>query len=227
MKGKISISAIIVAVLSIFLIASPAAAQIADGTYEITYEMKEANSDNTSIADGYFTKPALLTVKNGAQTIRLTLTGSNYIQSLSGPSGPVKVVSEDTANHVRVVEFPVSGDLSRPISMEMHIIVPDLYDQKHTARAVFHVSDLPQANTSAPAAPSDSSDETTSEASSETTTGEKTPGESKESAKTASGEEVENPKTGEDSSILLYGLLMVGSVIALFFIRKLRPARNE
>lgn len=223
MKGKISLSMIIVAVLSIFLIVSPAAAQIADGTYDITYEMKEANSDNTSIADGYFTKPAKLTVKNGVQTIRLTLTGSNYIQSLSGPSGPVKVVSEDTANHVRVVEFSVSGDLSRPINMQMHIIVPDLYDQTHTARAVFNVSGLPQGQAEVPAGTSDSSDETTSDTTAET----KTSGESKETTESAAGEKVENPKTGEDSSILLYGLLMVGSVIALFFIWKLRPARNE
>ena len=131
--------------LATFLVASPVSAQIADGTYKVNYEMKEAGSANTSIADGYFKKPATLTVENGVQYIQLTVTGSNYIKSLSTPAGPVSIVSENQANQTRVVKFKVNGDLSQPLNMGMHIVVPDMYDMTHTARAVFNVNDLPKA----------------------------------------------------------------------------------
>lgn len=117
-------------------------AAISDGTYEIEYEMKEADNENTSIADGFFTKPATLTVEDGIQTIELTVTSSSMIESLEVPSGPVEVISEDESEETRVVRFDVDEDLSLPVDVEMHIIVPDLYDTTHTARAVFEVDEL-------------------------------------------------------------------------------------
>ena len=53
-----------------------------DGTYQINYEVKEDGSNNTSIADGYFKKPAKLTVQNGVQTVQITLTESDMIKSI-------------------------------------------------------------------------------------------------------------------------------------------------
>src|SRR5699024_6485180 len=132
----------IIFTLSIIIPQSIAYAAIKDGTYEINYEMKEAGNDNTSIADGYFTKPATLTVADGVQYIQLTVTSSSMIKSLSAPSGPVEIVSEDEGNETRTVKFRVDGDLSKPVPMDMHIVVPDLYDMEHTARAVFDVSGL-------------------------------------------------------------------------------------
>lgn len=117
-------------------------ADIADGTYEIDYEMIEADNDNTSIADGYFTKPAKLIVENGTKYIQLTVTGADMIKSLSAPSGPVEVISEDESEDTRTVKFRVDEDLTEPVEMEMHVVVPDLYDTTHTARAVFDVDDL-------------------------------------------------------------------------------------
>src|SRR5690625_7106402 len=119
-------------------------AEIADGTHQINYEMKEAGNENTSIADGYFSKPATLTVENGVKHIQLTVTSSSMDKSLSAPSGPVNVVSEDKGNETRTVKFKVD-DLSQPVNMEMHIVVNDLYDMTHTARADFDVSGLPAA----------------------------------------------------------------------------------
>lgn len=172
-----------------------ASAAIADGTYKVNYEMKEANSNNTSIADGYFAKPATLTVKNGVQHIQLTVTSAEMIKSLSAPSGPVSVVSDN--GDTRTVKFQVDGDLSQPVNMKMHIVVPDLYDTNHTARAVFDVSGLKGAAT-------DSSN-------------------SGESA----GKAIDNPPTGDNSSIALYVLLLVGAVAGILVVRKLRPAHNE
>ncbi|MHA6252420.1 NEAT domain-containing protein [Oceanobacillus sp. CAU 1775] len=157
MKSKFSFFIGAALILSVFFTASPVFAKIADGTYDISYEMKEASSNNTSIADGYFTKPAKLIVENGVQTIQIHLTGSNYIKSLSAPSGPVTIISENAANKTRDVRFKVDGDLSKPLSMQMHIVVPadelppNGYDHVFTARAVFNVSGLPQAETKAEA----------------------------------------------------------------------------
>lgn len=213
MKRKFSFIMSLALVLTVFFAASPAFAQIADGTYDVRYEMKEANSNNTSIADGYFTKPAKLTVENGVQYIQIHLTGSNYIKSLSGPNGPVSIISENDANKTRDVKFRVDGDLSKPVTMQMHIVVPadELpphgYDHVFTARAVFDVSGLPQA--SASTGGSTATDSTTNDG-----------------AAAGTGEVVDNPKTGEDSSLMLYALLMVAAAAGLIAIRKLRPARN-
>lgn len=122
------------------------------------------------------------------------------IKSLSAPSGSVDVVSEDEANETRTVKFRVDGDLSQPVSMDMHIEVPDMpempggYKQDHTARAVFDVSGLSKAGAAAE------------------TSGD-------------SGEEVANPPTGDRTPIALYVTLLLSS-IAIFTVYKLRVARN-
>jgi|SRR5690625_1905541 len=175
-------------------------ANFADGTYDVNYEMKEANSDNTSIADGYFGKPAKVTVKDGTYTVQITLSGAEMIESLSAPSGPVNVISD--SGDTRIVSF-TTNTLSEPISMDMHINVPDQpampggYSQDHTARAVFDTSGIPAAGSG---------------------------GESTDEGETPAAED--NPPTGDNSQITLYALLLVGSAGALFIVRKLRPTGN-
>lgn len=136
------ISAFILTVSIVIVPSIVTQAEIAEGTYEINYEMKEASSENTSIADGFFEKPATLTVENDEKHIELMVTSSSMIQSLSTPTGEVDIVEEDEENEERIVKFRVDQDLSEPLEMEMHVIVPDLYDMKHTARAVFDVDEL-------------------------------------------------------------------------------------
>lgn len=182
------------------ILPSSAFAKIADGTYELNYEMKEAYSENTSIADGYFTKPAILTVENGVQYIQITLTGSNYIESLTAPSGPVEIISEDTTNFIRVVKFRVDGDLSQPLEMEMHIVVPDLYDMTHTARALFDVSGLKTEsnNEQSVAPPATSGNNTTQSENNVENHAESTENE-EQSNKEEPQEAVENEETEDDN----------------------------
>lgn len=185
-----------------------ASAAIADGSYQINYEMKEASSDNTSIADGYFTKPATLTVENGAQYIQFTVTSAEMVKSLSAPSGPVTVVSD--SGDTRTVKFRVDGDLSNPVKMSMHVVVPEEalpggYDMNHTTRAVFDVSGLPTAGAG------EATDTNNAESNSETT---------------GAGKAEENPPTGDSSSIALFTLLLAGSGIALIALRKFKSATN-
>src|SRR5690625_1480992 len=163
MKKRFSlVMALTAFIFTISLVVSPVGsvfAAIADGTYQVNYEMKEKSSDSTSIADGYFSSPATLTVKDGVQTIQLTVTGADMIKKLVAPSGPVNVVSE--SGDTRTVSFRVDGDLSQPVSMKMDIVVPDLYDTTHTARAVFDVSGLPAAGAETPAGAEDNNEEST------------------------------------------------------------------
>lgn len=204
MRKRFSILAIVSA-LALVLAFAPvdsAASGFADGTYDVPYEMKEANNDNTSIADGYFQSPAKVTINGGNATVEFTVTSADMVQSISVPGSSVNVVSE--SGDARTYSFQTSAsNLSSPITMDMHIIVPDLpelpggYDREHQARAVFDVSGI----SSGGEAPSN--------------------GEDKDKDKDA-----ENPKTGDDSPIVMYTILLIGAAGAFVLVRKLRPA-NE
>ncbi|GAB3804497.1 NEAT domain-containing protein [Virgibacillus kimchii] len=196
------LAAIITIVLTIFFV-SPVSAQIADGTYEVDYEVKEDGTDNASLSDGYFTKPATLTVENGVQHIQLTVTDTNYIESLTIPGSSIETVNDDQENNIKTIKFIVDGDLSQRVHMDMTINVPEMNMENFqpSAQAVFDVSGLPQADSTPAQDSGDDSDE-------------------------ASGAAVENPPTGDNSSIALYAFLLLGSGIALLVIWKLRPARN-
>jgi len=211
MKKKFSFIVVLTAfIFTLSFIVSPVgsvSAEIADGSYKVNYEMKEASSDNTSISDGYFSKPATLTVKDGVQYIQLTVTSSSMIKSLSAPSGAVDVISE--GDDTRTVKFRVDGDLSQPVTMKMRVEVPDMpampggYKQDHTARVVFDVSGLPEAG-----AKSTTEESAGNEDSSKGTT---TP--------------VDNPPTADETPVALYVTLLLSS-IAIFTVYKLRFAKN-
>lgn len=212
MKKRFSlVMALAAFIFTISLVVSPVGsvfAAIADGTYQVNYEMKEKSSDSTSIADGYFVKPAKLSVENGKNFITVTLTNSDYVRSLNGPNGATKV-SENTANKTVTYKMQV-GDLSQPVSMGMHIVLPEEvfpggYDHEHTARGVFDVSGLPEAGDKAPSDNKNSNN--------------------KETSDNAVATPVENPPTGDDTPIALYVTLLIASV-AIFTVYKFRVARN-
>lgn len=203
---------IVLMIIIVVLPTASASASIADGSYQINYEMKEASSDSTSIADGYFTKPATLTVENGTQFIQLTVTSADMVKSIGAPSGPVTVVSDN--GDTRTVKFQVDGDLSKPVNMSMHVVVPEEaltggYDMTHTTRAVFDVSDLPAVSTGDDATKSSTAND-----------------EVANNEVTETSEAEDNPPTGDSSHIALFALLLVGSAIALFAVRRFSSAHN-
>lgn len=214
MTKRLSIVAVITAlVLSlVFVPVDSASAQYADGTYDVSYEMKEANNNNTSIADGYFQKPAKVTIDGGTATVQITVSSADMVKSLSGPGGSMNVVSE--SGDTRTYNFQMdASDLSSPVSMDMNIVVPDLpelpggYDRDHTARAVFDVSGLKKAGAGGSA--KDDGGEVAGDKDNK-----------------AGDKDADNPKTGDDSPILMYTILLIGAAGALVLVRKLRPA-NE
>ena len=179
-------------------------AQYADGTYTIPYELKEAGSDNTSIADGYFQKPGKLIVENGVNYVELTITNSEWVKSLSGPYGSEQIVSEDKANDKRTVRLQV-GDPSKPVTLNMHVVVPENiagmeYDHEHTVRAVFDVSGVDSAQPTQPT-PSDNGEDGMQQ------------------------DVVENPQTSDDSPIALY-VVMIFASIAVFVLFRFRLAKE-
>lgn len=177
------------------------AATFENGTYSISFELKESGTNNASIADGYFSKPARLVVKDGVNYIQLTTTESDWIKSISGPNGGATVISEQ--GNTRTVQMQV-GDLSSPVNLKMHVVVPKEvagmeYDHHHSVRADFNVAGIPTASTSP------------------------------EIVQTGEGNEVNasitNPKTGDTSSIGLYMSLLLVS-IGLFAFYRTRVAKN-
>lgn len=195
------------------------AADYENGRYSMSFELKEAGNNNTSIADGYFSKPATLVVKNGMNYIQMTTTQSDWIKSMSGPKGNATVISE--SGNSRTVQFEV-GNLSQPVNMKMHVVVPkDVagmdYDHHHSVRAVFDASGVPVASAQATqSAEKVAENVETSKEEAETTV-------SAEGQKTE--QKVDNPKTGDTSPIMLYVALLLGS-IAVFTLYKRRVANN-
>lgn len=174
------------------------AATFADGTYKISFELKESGNNNTSIADGYFSKPATLIVKNGVNYIQLTTTESDWVKSISGPKGSATVISESGKN--RTVQFE-AGDLTGLVNLNMHIVVPEdvagmKYDHHHSVRAAFNTSEVLLAST-------------------EGQQGKTTEGNESKEATT-----VENPETGDTSSIGFYIVLLLASVGGFTLYRK-------
>lgn len=195
------------------------AATYADGTYDISFEMKEAGSDNTSIADGYFTKPAKLVVKNGANYIQLTTNESDWIKSMSGPMGSATDVSE--SGNTRTVQFEV-GDLSNPVNMKMHVVVPEEiagmeYDHNHSVRVVFNADNIPAATNESAEESTEAKDEVEQVTAGADDTAEKNP--------KADDTTEKNPKTGDTTPIGVYVFLLLAS-IAVLVIYETRFAKN-
>lgn len=175
------------------------AATFENGTYQIPFELKESGTNNTSIADGYFSKPATLIVKNGVNYIQLTTTESDWIKSISGPNGGATVISE--SGNTRTVQFE-AGDLSNPVNMKMHVVVPKEiagmeYDHHHSVRAAFNTSGIATASTE----------------------------QAKTTETNGTTDSVANPKTGDSSSMGLYMILLFVSMGA-FALYQTRVAKN-
>jgi len=130
-------------------------AEVADGYYEIDYEVLNADSDVVSVADEYFEKPASLIIEDGKRTIQASINHSQWVVGLQAPDGDdyndVEVLNEDKENDLRIVQFDVEEghDFADPIELKMHIVVDILdeeYDHHYTARFLFDEDSLEEVN---------------------------------------------------------------------------------
>lgn len=117
-----------------------------DGTHPITVKVLNANSDDESIADGFIEDKAELIVKEGKNTVRMTITGSSMLKELTIEGVKAKTVggTEDEEEDSRVVELEVK-DLEKVLDGTTHVVVPGLYDENHNVRFDFDASSVPLA----------------------------------------------------------------------------------
>ncbi|WP_026907396.1 NEAT domain-containing protein [Paucisalibacillus globulus] len=166
-----------------------------DKAYTMNYIVKHATQDQESAANQFFKKPAVLLTKNGVNYLQLTITNWSMVDSLSTAYGEVAVVKVNSDGSA-VVQLRVNGDLADPIKLDMHITVPGMYSMQHSARLFLDVDSKTEISTG-----------------------------SHEIAAASNGNGVVvNPQTGENTNILLYVLLLIGSGIPLAMLVKRRFA---
>ncbi|WP_244310790.1 NEAT domain-containing protein [Paenibacillus ottowii] len=98
-------------------------------------------TNETSRLDSYLTKPAQVTVANGKNVVRLTVKSSNLITAFkveqNGVLQDATVVSTNTANNTRVVEFEVA-DLNAKVNAYAEITIPVIgYTGKYDVQLQF------------------------------------------------------------------------------------------
>ncbi|KAF6615819.1 heme-binding NEAT domain protein [Paenibacillus jamilae] len=127
----------------VFALMAPlsAKAAAADGTYNVDYTVLKDQTNETSRLDSYLTKPAQVTVANGKNVVRLTVKSSNLITAFkveqNGVLQDATVVSTNTANNTRVVEFEVA-DLNVKVNAYAEITIPVIgYTGKYDVQLQF------------------------------------------------------------------------------------------
>ncbi len=202
MKALLSSLVIIVGLLS-FQPALPtdAASTYKDGEYSLPFTVLKGDSDERSMTNDYLVSPAKLIVKDGKNTVQLTLKNSSWWKSFSVSSGGISVISD--SNDTRVVQFNVQ-DLNQLLSGNIHVVVPDIdYDNKYTVRFKFDASGIPSAGETQNNGETGSVDN--GQQNGDTSVGEKTV--------------EENPPTGDRAPVLLLGIILLGS--GVFLVRQL------
>ncbi|MEK4733781.1 NEAT domain-containing protein [Paenibacillus sp. FSL L8-0641] len=128
----------------VFALVAPfsAKAAAADATYNVDYTVLKDQTNETSRLDSYLTKPALVTVANGKNVVRLTVKSSNLITTFkveqNGVLQDATVVSTDTASNTRVVEFEVA-DLNAKVNAYAEITIPVIgYTGKYDVQLQFN-----------------------------------------------------------------------------------------
>ncbi|WP_277376232.1 NEAT domain-containing protein [Paenibacillus polymyxa] len=123
---KAFVALIMTAIVFALMAPLSAKASAADGTYNVDYTVLKDQTNETSRLDSYLTKPAQVTVANGKNVVRLTVKSSNLITAFkveqNGVLQDATVVSTNTANNTRVVEFEVA-DLNAKVNAYAEITI--------------------------------------------------------------------------------------------------------
>lgn len=118
-----------------------------NGVYELPYVVLKDNSEEVSVADTYFKKPATLNVKDGTYTVQATLKNASWWEYFKVAQGDsftdVKVLEMDEDNDSAKIEFNVD-DIDEILHAKVHIIVKGIpgfeYDNKYDIRLKFDTS---------------------------------------------------------------------------------------
>ncbi|AOV06946.1 NEAT domain-containing protein [Sporosarcina ureilytica] len=192
-----------------------------DKAYEIDFVFKHETEDKASAADNFFVKPAILLEKDGERYIQITVTGSEYIESLKNKFGEFVVVKTNADGSV-VYQFKLDGSISDAMLIDMVITVPGFYEsQTHKARLFLDESSMKEIDASQYqlAAASNGNGPTVDGKSGNDIIPPKPElgGSDKNNVKNQEKTvgKVTNPQTGDTTNIMLYVLLLIGSAIPL------------
>lgn len=95
-------------VLLIFLVNwGPNVSYAAEGK-SINFEVLKYNTNDTSMANDYFEKPAKLIEKDGKKVLQITVNHSHWITGMSIDGSKEKIISKDASKDMRTSEFVVN-----------------------------------------------------------------------------------------------------------------------
>ncbi|MDN6260616.1 MAG: NEAT domain-containing protein [Staphylococcus simulans] len=108
----------------------------------LNFKVLKHQTNERSVMDQYMVHPAKVTYHNQQATVQMTLKNAAWWKSFEIFNGetriPVKVVSEDSQQDQRVIEFNMPKD-QKILTSKVHIIVPHLnYDHHYTTEMVFN-----------------------------------------------------------------------------------------
>ncbi|XOQ13245.1 MAG: heme uptake protein IsdC [Shouchella clausii] len=120
-----------------------------DGEYTIPFAAKHATEDRDSTMSRYLVNPAQLSVKDGVQTVALTVKDSHQITALqleeNGTFYDGEVVNEDGEANTRTYAYTVT-DLDKPananVSMRVSMPNGDVYENTQSFRLLFDVEGI-------------------------------------------------------------------------------------
>src|SRR5690625_4082127 len=203
-----------------------------DGEYDLPFEVLHADKDQVSVADEYFEKPAKLIVKDGKFTVETTLKNSSWWQSFQVASNDgfvdVTEISKNNAEDTSVVQFNVQN-LNEILNGKVHIIVTGIpgfeYDNKYDIRFNFDPSDIPLENC-LPGKNGTNDDENTGKQVEDKKDDGNKDGDDLDFDRDADGSLTKsdnqqgkgdniNHKTADTSKVILFVLLLVGSMVPL------------
>jgi len=228
---------------------------VPDKAYKIGFVIKHETEDKPSAADSFFKGPAILLYKNGEKYIQVTVTNSQFIDSLTTKHGDMVLV-KDNGDGSMVVQFKVDGKISDVIDLNMIITVPGVYEgAKHIARLFLDESSMKEidasdyllaasSNGNGPSAEGEpdkdiplpgAKDNTPKTNNNDANNTKNDPtiekpkfgsnGANKSIIETVIAGKEKNPQTGDTTNILLYVLLLIGSAIPLAVMAKRRFAK--
>ncbi len=193
--------------------------------YKVNYRIVQENSDEPSIADEYFTGEALLIEKDGKKYLQFTSTNPEFIKYLETEYGMMVVVKQNAdGSAVYQVEVPDNFSISKEFDIKNgDRSFGSVRKADHITRVIFDEGSLKEIEsdeiTTTPIEKLPVK-ETTKGSKLDPNTPEKPELDNEENNQTKNTEtstntNALNPKTGENTNIMLYVLLLIASAIPL------------
>lgn len=188
--------------MSPFISPNVSNAAIADGTYDVSYQVNKPGSNSASMANDYFAKPAKLIVNDGKMTMQLTIKKSAWVTEFNPPGGATVISSNEGADQ-RVVQFPISNP--NVVTIAMKIDIEDIdYHHSYSVDFVINSSALPEAKApevtapkTKPVAPEPPKKQETTNSSSGSNTSSNKPATTENSTASSTSEQTKQPLTTE------------------------------